>query len=54
MNHWHNEPYLLIYKMSQDVLNLGWVDFDFCCSTVYLILLGLMRDRQNAQSSWAR
>ena len=42
------------YRVAHHVSDLGWVDLDFGCSTVCLILLGLMRDRQNGQSRWAR
>ena len=34
--------------------HLGWVDFDFGCSTLCLILPGLMGNFQNWLSSWAR
>ena len=36
-------------KVFQQVADLGWVDFEFSCHTVGLILLGLMRVRQNGQ-----
>ena len=42
-----------LYRVSKQVSDLGWVDSDFCYSAVCLILLGLMRDRQNRQISWA-
>ena len=32
--------------MTHLISDLRWVDFDFVCSNVCLILLGLMRDRQ--------
>ena len=38
--------------MPQQVPDLGWVDFDFCCSTVCPIVLGLMKDGLNGQSSY--
>ena len=34
--------------------NLGWVDFDFSCSTLCLVLLGLTGNWQNWLSSLAR
>ena len=34
--------YVEDYRVSQQVLDLGWVDFDFNCSTVSHILPGLM------------
>ena len=45
---------LTLYRVTQQVSDLGWVDFDFGCSTVCLILLGLMRYGQSGHSSWAR
>ena len=42
----------LDYRVSQQVSDLGWVDFDFGRSTVSPILLGLMRDMLNGQSRW--
>ena len=42
------------YRVTQQVSHLGWVDSDFGFSTVCLILLGLMRNRQNGHSSWER
>ena len=42
------------YRVAQHVSDLGWVDFDFGCSTLCLILLGLMKDRQKGQSSQVR
>ena len=42
------------YRVAQHVSDLGWVDIDFGCSTACLILLGLVRDGQNWQISWAR
>ena len=43
-----------MYRVAQHVSDLGWVDIDFGCSTACLILLGLVRDGQNWQISWAR
>ena len=40
--------------MIQQVSDLDRVDLDFGCSTVCPVLLGLMRDRQNGQTRWAR
>ena len=33
------------YRVSQQVSDMGWIDFDFDYATLYLILRGLMRDR---------
>ena len=41
-------------RVSQQVSDLGWVDLDFCCSTLCLVLLGLMGNWQNWLSKWAR
>ena len=43
-----------LYRVTQQDSDLGWVYFDFGSSAVCLILLGLMRDGQIGQSSWAR
>ena len=40
-----------LYRVTQQVTDLGWVEFDFGFSTVCPILLGLMRDRQRGQGS---
>ena len=42
------------YRVIQQVSDLDRVDLDFCCSTVCPVLLGLMRDKQNGQTRWAR
>ena len=42
------------YRVTHLLANLGWVDFDFGCSTLCLVLLGLMGSWQNWLSSWAR
>ena len=42
------------YRVIHQVSDLSWVDCDFGCSTACLILLGLVRDGQNWQISWAR
>ena len=39
------------YKVTHLLLNLGWVDLDFDCSTVCLILLGLVGIWQKRLSS---
>ena len=41
-----------MYRVSQQVSDLGWVYFDFGRSTLSPILLGLMRDMLNGQSRW--
>ena len=38
-----------VYRVIQQVPDLGWVECDFGCSSAYLILVGLMRARQNWQ-----
>ena len=30
---------LILYRVTQQVSNLGWGDFDFCCSILCLLLL---------------
>ena len=40
----------LIDRQLQQATDQGGVDLDLCCSTV---CLGMMRDRQNRQRSWA-
>ena len=45
---------LLLQGDTAGLRQLGWVNFDFGCFTVCLILLGQMRERQNLQGSWAR
>ena len=47
------EPDWPLYRVSHHLVDLGWVDFDFAYSTVYLILLVQTRDWQNWLSSWA-
>ena len=42
-----------IYRVAQHVADLGWVDFDFGCSTSCFILLRLVRDGQKWQISGA-
>ena len=42
------------YRVSHHLSDLGWVDFDFGCFIVCLILLGQMRVWQNGLNSWAR
>ena len=44
----------MIYRVIHQVSDLSWVDCDFSCSTASLILLGLMRVRQNGQLGRAR
>ena len=43
-----------IYRETHLLANLGWVDFDVGCSTLCLVLPGLMGNCQNWLSSWAR
>ena len=43
-----------IYRVTLLLANLGGVDFDFFCSTLCLVLPGLMGNWQNWLSSWAR
>ena len=43
--------YRVIHLLGED---LGWVDFDFSCSTICPILLGLLGIWQNRLGSWAR
>ena len=43
-----------LYRVAHLLANLGWVDFDFGCSTLCLVLLGLMGNWQKWLSSWAR
>ena len=44
----------LLYRVTHLLANLGWVDCDFACSTLCLILPGLMGNWQNWLSSWVR
>ena len=44
----------LLYRVTHLLANLGWVDIDFGCSTLCLILPGLMGNWQNWLSSWVR
>ena len=41
------------YRKAHLQANLGWVDFDFGCSTLCLVLPGLIGNWQNWLSSWA-
>ena len=43
--------YRVIHLLGED---LGWVDFDFSCSTICPILLRLLGIWQNRLGSWAR
>ena len=43
-----------LYRVAHLLANLGWVDFDFGCSTLCQVLPGLMGKWQNLLSSWAR
>ena len=45
---------IYLYRVAHLVANLGWVDFKFDCSTVCLILPGLMGVWQKRLGSWAR
>ena len=45
---------MMYYRVTHLLMNLGWIDFDFGCSTLSLILPGLMGNWQNWLSSWAR
>ena len=62
MNFGHHITYLMKrhlcvpgqYRVTQQVSDLGWFDFEFGCSTVCPILLGLIRDRLDMQRSLAR
>ena len=38
--------YLILYRVSQEVSDLGWIDLDFGCSAICPILPGLMRERE--------
>ena len=42
----------LYYRVDHHVSVLGWVEFDFGCSTVSLILLGLKRDCRMGRAAW--
>ena len=37
------DDFVSYYRVSQKVWDLGWVDLDFGCYTICLILFGLMR-----------
>ena len=41
----------MVYRVIQQLLDQGWVDFNFGSSSACQILLLLMRDVQNVQSS---
>ena len=43
-----------IFRVTHLLANLGWVDLDFGCSALCLVLPGLMGNWQNWLSSWAR
>ena len=43
-----------LYRVTHLLANLGWVDFDFGCSTLCLVLPGQMVNWQNWMRSWAR
>ena len=43
-----------LYRVTHLLANLGWVDLDFDCSTLCLVLPGLLGNWQNWLSSWAR
>ena len=43
-----------MYRVASLLANLGWVDFDLCCSTLFLVLPGLMGNWQKWRSRWAR
>ena len=45
--------YLILYRVSQEVSDLGWVDLDFGCSAICPILPGLMRARERGRESRA-
>ena len=38
---------MYLYRVNHLLANLGWVDFDFACSTLCLVLPGLMGNWQN-------
>ena len=42
-----------LYRVAHLLANLGWVDFDFGCSTLCLFLPGLMRNWLIWMSRWA-
>ena len=43
----------LLYREGHLVRQYGWVNIDFGSSTLYIFLLGLLRNWQNWLSSWA-
>ena len=43
-----------IFRVTHLLANLGWVDFEFGCSTLCLVLPGLMGKWQNWLSTWSR
>ena len=45
---------LRLYRVTHLLVNLGWVDFNFGCYTLCLVLPGPMRNWQNWLSCWAR
>ena len=42
------------YRVTHVLANLGWVDLDFGCSTLCLVLLGLMGNWQIWLNNWVR
>ena len=44
----------VVYRVTHLLANMGWVGLDFGCSTLCLVLPGLMGYWQNWLSSWAR
>ena len=44
----------ILYRLTHLLMNLGWVDFNFGCYTLCLVLPGLMGNWQNWLSCWAR
>ena len=54
---WSTRSYILgtlYYRVFHLLWDLGWDDFDFSCSTVCPVLLGLMEIWQKRLCSWAR
>ena len=45
---------VFLYRVIHLLRDLGWVDFDFSCSSVCPVLLGLMGIGQKWLCSWAR
>ena len=44
----------LLYRVTHLMVHSGWVDFDYGCSTLCLVLPGLLGNWQNWLISWAR